>query len=103
MLRTMAAAYDIAQLRGTALHPAQLWWLATVGSARSLRAETRIGNLLPGMEADITVIDLGSTPAIAQRSARAKDIWEAIFPTIMMGDDRAIKATWVNGRPVARG
>ena len=37
MLRTMAAAYEIGQLRGTPLHPAQLWWLATQGSARALR------------------------------------------------------------------
>ncbi len=44
------------------------------------------------------VIDLASTPAIAQRSARANDIWEALFPTIMMGDDRATKAVWVGGR-----
>jgi guanine deaminase len=98
MLRTMAAAYEIGQLRGSALHPSQLWWLATVGSARSLRADSRIGNLAPGMEADITVIDLASTPAIAQRSARARDIWEAIFPTIMMGDDRATRAVWVGGK-----
>ncbi|MDA0924106.1 MAG: guanine deaminase, partial [Proteobacteria bacterium] len=33
MLRTMAAAYEIAQLRGMALHPAELLWLATGGSA----------------------------------------------------------------------
>ncbi len=51
------------------------------------------------MEADIVVIDLASTPAIAQRSARARDIWEAIFPTIMMGDDRAVKAVLVGGKP----
>jgi guanine deaminase len=100
MLRTMAAAYEVGQLRGTPLHPAQLWWLATQGSARSLRADHLIGNLAPGMEADIAVIDLASTPAIAQRSAVAKDIWEALFPTIMMGDDRAVKAVWVGGRPV---
>jgi guanine deaminase len=36
MLRTMAAAYEVAQLRGTALHPAALWWLATAGSAAAL-------------------------------------------------------------------
>ena len=35
MLRTMAAAYEIGQLRGTALHPAQLMWLATDGSAQA--------------------------------------------------------------------
>jgi guanine deaminase len=50
------------------------------------------------MEADLVVLDLASTPAIAQRSARASDIWEALFPTIMMGDDRAIRAVWAGGR-----
>ena len=98
MLRTMAAAYEVAQLRGQALHPAQLWWLATVGSARALHAETQIGNIAVGMEADLVVIDLASTPAIAQASQRADDIWQAIFPTIMMGDDRAVAAVWVGGK-----
>jgi guanine deaminase len=100
MLRTMAAAYEVAQLRGQALHPAQLWWLATQGSARALHAETRIGNIAPGMEADLTVIDLHSTPAIAQAAQRAETLWQALFPTIMMGDDRAIRAVWLGGRPV---
>jgi guanine deaminase len=103
MLRTMAAAYEVAQLRGRPLHPSELWWLATQGSARALHADDRIGNLAPGMEADIIVIDLASTPAIAQRSARASDIWEALFPTIMMGDDRATRAVWIGGRQVALG
>jgi guanine deaminase len=99
MLRTMAAAYEVAQLRGQALHPAQLWWLATVGSARALHAETQIGNIARGMEADLVVIDLASTPAIEQATRRADDIWQAIFPTIMMGGDRAVKAVWVGGKP----
>jgi guanine deaminase len=101
MLRTMAAAYEVAQLRGTALHPAALWWLATAGSAAALGLADRIGNLAVGMEADLAVIDLASTPAIAQRAARAETIWEALFPTIMMGDDRAVRAVWVNGAPVS--
>ncbi|WHZ33927.1 guanine deaminase [Sagittula sp. MA-2] len=98
MLRTMAAAYEIAQLRGRALHPAELLWLATEGSARALRQD-RIGRLEPGAEADFVVLDLASTPAIAQRSAVAETIWEALFPTIMMGDDRAIAQTYVMGIP----
>ncbi len=99
MLRTMAAAYEIAQLRGRALHPAELYWLATQGAARSLRADDKIGNIGKGLEADLIVIDLASTPAISQRTARAEDIWQALFPTIMMGDDRAIRAVWVGGTP----
>jgi len=100
MLRTMAAAYEIGQLRGIALHPAELLWLATAGSARALHLDDTIGRIAVGMEADITVLDLASTPAIAQRAARANDIWEAVFPTIMMGDDRAIAQVYVAGTPV---
>ena len=98
MLRTMAAAYEVAQLRHIALHPSQLIWLATAGSAAALGIGDCIGNLGPGAEADLVVLDLASTPAIAQRSQRANDLWEALFPTLMMGDDRAIRATWVGGR-----
>lgn len=100
MLRTMAAAYEVAQLKGRALHPSELWWLATVGSAQSLHADHLIGNIAPGLEADLTIIDLASTPAIEQATRRAETLWQALFPTIMLGDDRAIKATWVAGKPV---
>ena len=100
MLRTMAAAYEIGQLRGTPLHAGQLLWLATAGSARALHLGDRIGRLETGMEADIAVLDLGSTPAIAQRAARAEDVWDAVFATIMMGDDRAVAEVWIGGRRV---
>ncbi|ADO43336.1 guanine deaminase [Ketogulonicigenium vulgare] len=101
MLRVMAATYEIAQLRGTAIHPAQLMWLATEGGARALRQEGRIGHLGVGAEADLVILDLASTPAIAQRSARAADFWEALFPTLLMGDDRAVRDVWVNGARMA--
>ncbi len=101
MLRTMAAAYEVAQLRGRALHPAELWWLATQGSATALHADHLIGNIAAGMEADLTVIDLASTPTIEQATRRAETLWQALFPTIMLGDDRAIKATWIAGKPVS--
>jgi len=102
MLRTMAAAYEIGQLRGDAIHPAQLWWLATEGSARVLHQQGTIGALRTGAEADIVVVDLASTPAIAQAAARADDLWGALFPTIMLGDDRAIREVRVGGVPVPR-
>lgn len=102
MLRVMAATYEIAQLRGVAVHPAQLMWLATEGSARALHMSGEIGHLGAEATADLTVLDLASTPLIAQRSSRAQTPWDALFPTIMMGDDRAIKATWVAGRDVSK-
>lgn len=101
MLRTMAAAYEVSQLKGTAIHPAQLMWLATQGSARSLRMDDKIGNISIGHEADLVILDLASTPAITQRHAAATDFWSALFPTIMMGDDRATQAVWIGGRLVS--
>ncbi len=98
MLRTMAAAYEIGQLNGVPLHPAQLLWLATQGSAGALHLQDRVGNVAPGLDADLVVLDLRSTPAIAQRADRAQDLWEAVFPTIMMGDDRAIAEVRIAGR-----
>jgi len=59
-----------------------------------------IGHLGVGAAADLCIIDLASTPAIAQRSARADSFWDALFPTIMMGDDRAIVDVWVAGKKV---
>ena len=97
MLRTMASCYEIAQLRNNALHPAQLLWLATMGSAKALHVEKEIGNLKVGYIADVIAIDLKSTDVITQRADLAIDIWEAIFPTLMMGDDRAIAATFIAG------
>ncbi|RZW11135.1 MAG: guanine deaminase [Rhodobacteraceae bacterium] len=100
MLRTMAAAYEVAQLRGRPLHASELIWLATEGSARALRLDHRIGRLAPGIDADLVILDLASTPAIAQRAAQAETFWDALFPTIMMGDDRAVREVRIMGRPV---
>ncbi len=102
MLHTMAAAYEIGQLRGVSVHPAQLMWLATEGSARALHMSGEIGHLGAGAMADITVLDLGSTPAIKQRTDRAEHLWDALFPTIMMGDDRAVRDVWIAGNRALR-
>ena len=100
MLRTMAAAYEVGQLRGRALHAAELFWLATAGSAQALHLGARIGNAAPGMEADLIALDPGATPALAQRIARAEDIWDELFALIMLGDDRAIAQVWIAGQPL---
>ena len=100
MFDVMRTAYEIAQLRGYSLHPAKAWYLATVGSARAMRLDDRIGNLATGMEADVTVIDLASTPLIGQRMAGAENLWDALFAQIILADDRAIRATYAAGRLV---
>ncbi|MDX5592222.1 guanine deaminase [Pseudovibrio sp. SPO723] len=100
MLSTMRTAYEIAQLRGYSLHPAQAYYLATVGSAKTLYLEDKIGNILPGLEADITIVDPQSTPLIQHRMSYANDLTEALFIQMILGDDRAIEATYVGGKKV---
>ncbi len=100
MFRTMKAAYEIAQRRGDALTPAHLWWLATAGAARALGIGDRIGNLAPGLEADAVVLDLASTPLIAQRLARAETVAEMLFAQIVLADDRAVRSTISGGKVV---
>ena len=98
MLKTMSETYKISQLNNFSIHPAQLLWLATVGSSKSLGLENKIGNIIKGNYADLVVIELNSTKEIEQRQRNAESFWEELFPTLLMGDDRAIKSTWVSGQ-----
>lgn len=97
MFATMRAAYEIAQLRGVSLHPAEAFWLATQGGAKVLGMADRIGNLAAGFHADVIVVDPASTPLIAARISRARDVGEALFAQMVLADDRAIRAVYVAG------
>lgn len=98
MLRTMGAAYEIAHLRGQALSAGHAFYLATRGAAHALYLDDRIGSIAPGLEADLVVLDLKSTPIIALRMQGAGDLDEALFIQMTMADDRAVRATYVAGR-----
>jgi guanine deaminase len=99
-LRTLGEAYKVAQLAGTSMPAAHAFWLATQGGARALDLGNRIGNLVDGAEADLVVLDLASTPFIAQRMAGVRGIDDALFVQMTLGDDRAIRQTWIAGRRV---
>ncbi|MFT7028548.1 MAG: guanine deaminase [Paracoccaceae bacterium] len=98
MLTTMRAAYEVSQLRGAPLHPAQLIWLATAGSAEVMRMSTHIGRLAPGMEADLIALDLSATPALRARARRDADPWHGLFGAMILGDERCVTAAWSGGR-----
>jgi len=98
MLRTMQAASEIAQFHGHPLSPFRAWWLATAGAAGALALDEAIGTVAPGRDADLVVIDLRSTPLIDFRMQRVDDIEEALAVQMALGDDRAIRATYVHGR-----
>jgi guanine deaminase len=97
MLRTLSESYKVAQLAGQHLAPMQAFYLATLGSSRSLYLDERIGNFAPGMEGDFVVLDLAATPLMARRMATTTDLEERLFVLMMLGDDRSVLATHVMG------
>ena len=98
MFRTMQAACDVAQLHGHPLAASTAWWLATAGAARALDLDGRIGTIAPGCDADLVVVDLHATPLLAFRMRYAGDVDEALAALLALADDRAVRATYVNGR-----
>jgi guanine deaminase len=100
ILQTLNEAYKVAHLNHNALSAGHAFYLATRGTAHSLYLEDKIGSIAPGMEADLVVLDLKSTPVIEYRMRYAKDFTEALFIQMTMGDDRAVRATYIAGRLV---
>jgi guanine deaminase len=98
----MGAAYEIAQLGGRSLSAVEAFFLATLGGARALALDDRIGTIAPGNEADLVVLDPKATPLLALRHERADSIEDVLFALMMLGDDRAVQATYVAGAPVHR-
>ena len=100
MLQTLNEAYKVLQLGGQSLSAASGFHLATLGGAHSLYLDDRIGNFAPGKEADFVVLDPRATPLLARRSAACTTVEERLFVLMMLGDDRAVAATYVMGVPM---
>ena len=100
MLRTLDEARKVARLQGQDLSPLRAFYLATLGAARCLRLEDRIGRLEAGAEADFIVLDLEATALMARRTAAAATLSDVLRILLTLGDDRAVKATYILGRQV---
>ena len=98
----MADAYKVQQVRGEVLTPFQLWHLATLGGARVLSLDDRVGSLEPGKDADFLVLDLMATPLLEMRTVHTTSIEDLLAGLIFIGDDRVVRKTFVRGREVAR-
>src|SRR5262249_37507000 len=88
-----------ARLKGAAVSALQLWYWSTRAAALALGWNDRVGRLQPGFEADLIVLDQNATPLLARRTARAQSIEEKLFAMIVLGDERAIRETFIAGRP----
>jgi len=100
MLQTMNEAYKVARMKGSYLPALRMFYLATLGAARSMRLCDTIGSFAPGLEADFVVLDPKATPLLARRSAQCNSLEELLFALALLGDDRTVAATYSNGRRV---
>ena len=97
LLHNGGLAYQAGLPRGYALDPFRALWLATGGSARLLHIDKAVGMLAEGQEADFVVLDDKATPLMARRTAGAT-LAERLFALQVLGDDRAVRRTYVMGR-----
>jgi guanine deaminase len=97
ILQTLNEAYKVMQLQGAKLSPFKSLYLATLGGARALRLEDKIGNLHEGTEADFVVMDFNATPLLSYRMKQATSIEEKLFVLMTLGDDRTVSETYSAG------
>jgi guanine deaminase len=100
MLQTMNETYKVARMGGTYMPALRMFYLATLGGARSLRLEGTIGNFAAGTEADFVVLDPRATPLLERRTTRTDSLEELLFALALLGDDRTVAATYSAGRQV---
>lgn len=100
MFSTLNEAYKVIQMQGQNLDPIKSFYLATLGGAKALRLDDRVGNLAVGSEADFVILDKQATPLLSKRLERAKDIKDTLFALMILADDRAIQATYAMGQCV---
>jgi guanine deaminase len=100
MLHTAAEGYKVLQLNRQSWPALHAFYRMTLGNARTLSLDDRIGSIEPGKEADLIALDPRATPALAHRMETAGGALEIeLFALMMMGDDRAVRQTYVAGEP----
>jgi guanine deaminase len=102
MFTAMRSAHEIARLRGKAVGALSLWHWATRGAAQALGWGGAVGMLEPGHDADVIVLDPSATPLLARRTRHLRQretIEELLFALLVLADDRAVRQTYVAGRP----
>jgi guanine deaminase len=98
---TMLAAYQVGReghsKQGLSISPKTLWWMHTAGAAQAMGLRGTVGNLQPGAEADVLVLNPQATELLARRSQHARNLDELLFVMAVLGDDRLIEKTVVAG------
>ncbi|CAN7658408.1 guanine deaminase [Pseudoduganella sp. LjRoot289] len=108
-LQTMNEAYKVTQLHKAftdtpderrPLTSLKAYYLATLGAARALDLDSKIGSFKVGNEADFIVVNPNATDLMRVRMQRATTIEDKLFALQMLGDDRAVEKTYLMGKRI---
>ena len=98
MLKTVADAYKIQQLRNYSINPLEsLYWI-TLGNACALGLQNEIGSFVAGSFADFVVLNSRATKLSDNRMQTCESLIEELFILQTLGDDRFIKSVYIAGR-----
>lgn len=100
MLATLGEAYKVQMLSGYKPTAVELFAMATRGNAERLHIANETGTLEPGKFADIVVLDPEATPVLKSRHEVSASLEDVLFSLMILGDDRAVAATYVAGSRV---
>jgi len=100
MLATLGETYKVQMLAGYKPSAFELFHLATRGNAERLHLAHELGSLEIGKWADLAVLDPAATPVLASRQEVSQSLEDVLFSLAILGDDRAVRATYIAGRKI---
>ena len=98
LLQTVNEAYKVQQLQGDKLSAYESLYHATIGGAKALDLDDKLGNFNVGKEADFVVLNIKPTALQQLRQSRSKSLEDSLFALFTMGDDRNVEATYIYGQ-----
>jgi guanine deaminase len=100
MLTTIGEAYKVQMLTGFKPDIADLFRMATRGNAARLHIDHETGAIEAGKFADLVVLDPSATPVLKARQDLSQSLEDVLFSLAILGDDRAVRATYIAGQRV---
>lgn len=105
MFKTMGESYKVQQTAGYPVSALELLYKSTLGAAKALQLDDKIGSFLPGKEADFIVVNSAVTPTqeLRRNYLIRNGKWtieNQLFGLQILGDDRNISATYLMGKKV---
>ena len=98
MLHTCAEGYKIAQLQNQSFHPLHAFYAITAGNAKTLSLDGQIGQLQPGLMADLVVLNPTKPTGLDERFRSCENLTEELFALMMLSDDRSVERCYIAGR-----